>query len=60
MAFWGGRTDIYHWLDKEAAAKYTMNGKKGFLNPVFFTVWSAITVFLWWPWEENAFPEPGI
>jgi hypothetical protein len=46
---WGGRTDIYHWLDKEAVANdHILNGKKGFLNPVFFTVWSAITVFLWW------------
>ncbi len=46
---WGGRTDIFHWLDKEAvAADKILNGKKGFLNPVFFTVWSAITIFLWW------------
>ncbi len=44
----GGRTDIYHWLDKEAVAgDHILNGKKGFLNPVFFTVWSAITIFLW-------------
>lgn len=46
---WGGRTDIFHWLDKEAVANDPiLNGKKGFLNPVFFTVWSAITIFLWW------------
>ncbi|MEO6732398.1 MAG: quinol:cytochrome C oxidoreductase [Ferruginibacter sp.] len=46
---WGGRTDIFHWLDKEAVANDAiLNGKKGFLNPVFFTVWSAITIFLWW------------
>ena len=46
---WGGRTDIFHWLDKEAVAKDPLlNGKKGFLNPVFFTVWSTITIFLWW------------
>ncbi|MDO9373781.1 MAG: quinol:cytochrome C oxidoreductase [Ferruginibacter sp.] len=46
---WGGRTDIFHWLDKDAvAADKILNGKKGFLNPVFFTVWSAITIFLWW------------
>jgi Ni/Fe-hydrogenase subunit HybB-like protein len=24
-----------------------LNGKKGFLNPIFFTSWSAITIFLW-------------
>lgn len=45
----GGRTDIYHWLDKEAVANdHILNGKKGFLSPVFFTVWSSITIFLWW------------
>ncbi len=45
----GGRTDIYHWLDKEAVANdHILNGKKGFLNPVFFMVWSTITIFLWW------------
>ena len=25
-----------------------LNGKKGFLNPTFFTIWSSITIFLWW------------
>ncbi len=46
---WGGRTDIFHWLDTEAVANdKILNGKKGFLNPVFFTVWSTITIFLWW------------
>jgi hypothetical protein len=43
---WGGRTDIFHWLDKDAvAADKILKGKKGFLNPVFFNVWSAITIF---------------
>lgn len=46
---WGGRTDIYHWLDKDAVANdHILKGKSGFLNPVFFTVWSTITIFLWW------------
>lgn len=46
---WGGRTDIYHWLDKEAVANDAiLNGKKGFLNPMFFSVWSIITIGLWW------------
>ncbi|MBC7687622.1 MAG: quinol:cytochrome C oxidoreductase [Aquabacterium sp.] len=51
---WGGRTDIFHWIDPELydvnSPKFDkiLNGKKGFLNPVFFTVWSAITIFLWW------------
>lgn len=45
----GHRTDIYHWLDKDAvAADHILNGKKGFLNPTFFLVWSGITIFLWW------------
>ena len=46
---WGGHDDIYHWVNNEAVAKdKILNGKKGFLNPVFFTVFSAITIFLWW------------
>lgn len=46
---WGGRTDIYHWLDKTAVANdKILNGKKGFLNPVFFSIFSIITVGLWW------------
>lgn len=46
---WGGRTDIYHWLDKSAmASDEVLNGKKGFLNPVFYSVFSIVVVFLWW------------
>lgn len=51
---WGGRTDIYHWIDPELydpnSSKFDkiLNGKKGFLNPVFFTVWTTITLLLWW------------
>lgn len=46
---WGDRHDIYHWVDAEAVSKdKILNGKKGFLNPVFFSVFSAITIFLWW------------
>jgi len=45
----GGRTDIYHWLDKEAVANdHILKGKSGFLSPMFFSVWSFITIFLWW------------
>lgn len=45
----GHRTDIYHWLDKEAVANdHILNGKKGFLNPVFFIIVSAISILLWW------------
>ena len=46
---WGDRHDIYHWVDAEAVSKdKILNGKKGFLDPVFFSVFSAITLFLWW------------
>jgi hypothetical protein len=45
----GHRTDIYHWLDKDAvAADKILNGKKGFLNAGFFLVASGISIFLWW------------
>lgn len=45
----GHRTDIYHWLDADAvAADKILNGKKGFLNPMFFVITSAISIGLWW------------
>jgi len=45
----GHRTDIYHWLDKEAVANdHILNGKKGFLNPMFYSIFSFLTIFLWW------------
>lgn len=46
---WGGHDDIYHWVNKEAVEHdHILKEKSGFLNPVFFSVWSAITIFLWW------------
>jgi hypothetical protein len=46
---WGDHYDIYIWADKNIVANDTvLNGKKGFLNPVFFTIWSTITLLLWW------------
>jgi hypothetical protein len=45
----GGRTDIYHWLDKEAVANdHILSGKSGFLSVKFFMIWSTVTIFLWW------------
>ena len=46
---WGGRDDIYHWVNADTVKNDPLlNGKKGFLNPVFFSVFSAIIIFLWW------------
>ena len=45
---WGGHDDIYQWVNKETVAHdKIIKGKSGFLNPVFFSVFSAITIFLW-------------
>ena len=39
---------IYHWVDAEAvAADPILNGKKGFLNPTFFLIWSTLTIGFW-------------
>lgn len=45
---WGGHDDIYPWVN-EATVKSDkiINGKSGFLNPRFFSIWSAITIGLW-------------
>lgn len=46
---WGGHDDIYHWVNKETVANdKVLKGKSGFLNPVFYTLWSALTIFLWY------------
>ena len=46
---WGDRTDIYHWLDNDAVKHDPiLNGKSGFLNPKFYTIWSAIAILMWW------------
>jgi len=46
---WGGHDDIYHWINKDVVAHdKIIKGKSGFLNPVFFSVFSAITIFLWY------------
>ena len=44
----GGHSAIYEWLDKDAVAKdAVLNGKKGFLNPTFFIVYTTLTIGLW-------------
>ena len=45
---WGGHDDIYAWVNKTTVANdRIIKGKSGFLNPVFFTFFSALTIFLW-------------
>jgi len=45
---WGGHDDIYPWVnDAKRANDKIIHGKSGFLNPVFFTIFSAITIGLW-------------
>ena len=44
----GHKCFIYEWLDKVVVAKDpVLNGKKGFLNPTFFTIWTTLTIGLW-------------
>lgn len=44
----GHQHHIYHWLDKEHVAHDpVLKGKSGFLNPMFFLVWTLITLGVW-------------
>jgi len=44
----GHRADIYPWLDAEhVKSDKLLNGKKGFLNPVVFVLFSGIVIGLW-------------
>ncbi len=44
----GGKHNIYEWLDKDMVNKdEILRGKKGFLNPTFFTLWTILTIGLW-------------
>ncbi|HPH89709.1 MAG TPA: quinol:cytochrome C oxidoreductase [Ferruginibacter sp.] len=46
---WGGRYDIYPWVNKETVAgDKLLSGKSGFLNPMFYSLFSAIMILLWW------------
>ncbi len=46
---WGGRYDIYPWVNKATVeSDKIIRGKSGFLNPTFYTVLSGIMIFLWW------------
>jgi hypothetical protein len=41
----GHQHHIYHWLTPEGDK--VLEGKSGFLNPTFFTIWSIITIGGW-------------
>ena len=44
----GHQHHIYHWLDKEHVEHDPiLRGKKGFLNPTFFLVWTVVTLAVW-------------
>ena len=44
----GGRHDIYHWLDSEAVAHdHILKGKAGFLNPYVYVGASIVVIGLW-------------
>lgn len=50
----GHRADIYMWLDKDRVAHdVILNGKKGFLNPVVFLLYSLLTIGLWSLWGKR-------
>ena len=45
----GGDHAIYHWTDAEHVKHDpVLSWKSGFLNKNFFTVWTLLTIFLWW------------
>jgi Ni/Fe-hydrogenase subunit HybB-like protein len=45
MMVLGHQHHIYHWLSPEGDR--ILEGKKGFLNPTFFTIWTTLTIGLW-------------
>lgn len=45
----GGDHAIYHWTDTEHVKHDPiLDWKKGFLNKNFFTIWTILTIILWW------------
>jgi hypothetical protein len=48
ILIFGNKHIIYEWLDKDHVSKDPiLNGKKGFLNPTFFTIWTILSIGLW-------------
>jgi hypothetical protein len=50
IAFGGHHmSHIYHWTDTEAVANdKILKGKAGFLNTTFFSIWTVLTIVLWY------------
>lgn len=48
IVFGGHLHHVYHWLDKDAVEQdVILKGKSGFLNPVFFLIWTSLAIGLW-------------
>ncbi|MEP6512973.1 MAG: quinol:cytochrome C oxidoreductase [Parafilimonas sp.] len=48
IVFIGKNDQVYHWLNKEEVAHDAiLKGKSGFLNPVFFFIWTTLAIGLW-------------
>jgi len=51
---WGPNHTLYHWANPNVTNPNSpefdeaINGKSGFLNRGFFTIWTAITIVGWW------------
>ncbi len=41
----GHKHHVYHWLSPEGDK--ILEGKSGFLNPKFYTIWTVLTIGLW-------------
>lgn len=50
----GGRSDIYPWLDKNLVAHdAVLHGKRGFLSPGVYVVCSLVAIFMWTYWGKR-------
>ena len=50
----GGRSDIYPWLNKNLVAHdAVLHGKRGFLNPGVYVICSLIAIFMWTYWGKR-------
>lgn len=48
VVFIGKNEGIYHWINREHVEHDPiLRGKSGFLNPVFFLIWTTLAIGLW-------------